>query len=179
MIEKLVNYGFIGVYLDWVEAYDETKVREKATTDGVNPELEMMKFIERIKEKGKDLNPDFLIIAQNAPYLLDADPTYYKSIIDALATEDTWYYGEGDADWDSKKAGDLTGGERHDKDYSTKNRIAQNKKYLDLGIPVFTIDYCISNSKAKKVYKKSRVNGFIPLVSRVSLSDVTETPPSF
>ena len=177
IIEQIVNYGFTGVYLDWVEAYDDPKVREKAAQDGVNPEIEMIKFIEKIKLKGEGLNSNFLVIAQNAPYLLDADPTYYKSVIDAIATEDTWYYGEGDATWDSDKAGDLSGGDRQKDDYSTKNRIKQNKKYLDLGIPVFTIDYCISESKAKKVYRTSRKNGFIPLVSRVSLSNVTETPP--
>ena len=177
IIEQLVNFGFSGVYLDWVEAYDDPKVIEKAGLDGVSPESEMMKFIEEIKTKGKSLNSNFIVIAQNAPYLLDFDPTYYASIIDAIATEDTWYYGEGDADWDSENAGDLKGGDRHNEDYSTKNRIKQNKKYLELGIPVFTIDYCISNYKAKKVYKNSRKNGFIPLVSRVSLSDVTETSP--
>jgi len=57
------------------------------------------------------------------------------------------------------------------------NRIVQNKKYLKLGIPVFTIDYCISKRKAKKVYSASRKNGFIPLVTRVSLSKITKTPP--
>jgi cysteinyl-tRNA synthetase len=144
IIEQITNFGFSGVYLDWVEAYDDPKVIEKAQADGVNAELEMMTFIENIKNKGKSLNSSFLVISQNAPYLLDADPTYYVSIIDAIATEDTWYYGEGDADWDSDKAGGLKGGERHDGEYSTSNRIAQNKKYLDLGVPVFTIDYCIS-----------------------------------
>ncbi len=177
IIAELVRFGFTGVYLDWVEAYDETKVRERAHTEGINTELEMMKFIDEIRKKGKSIDTGFLVVSQNAPYLLDADPVYYTSLIDALATEDTWYYGLGDSDWDDDDAGDLTGGERQADDYSTENRIAQNKKYLDLGIPVFTIDYCISEKNAKKVYKDSRKNGFIPLVSRVSLSEITETPP--
>ena len=74
-------------------------------------------------------------------------------------------------------AGDLKGGDRHDGDYSTDNRILQNKKYLEYGVPVFTVDYCISKRKAKKAYKNSRYNGFIPIVTRVSLSEITETPP--
>jgi len=173
----LANYGFDGVYLDWVEAYDDEKVREYAQTQSVNPEEEMMMFIEEIRDTGKSINPDFLVIPQNAPYLLDANPSFYTSIIDAIATEDTWFYGEGDADWNSPNAGDLSGGERHEDDYSTVNRIIQNKKYLELGMPVFTIDYCISKQNADETYKNSRSNGFIPLVTRVSLSDVTETPP--
>ena len=177
LIKQIANYGFDGVYLDWVEAYDDEKIRAYAATQNVNTEIEMMEFIENIRNTGKTINPDFLIISQNAPYLIDANPSYYTSIIDAIATEDTWFYGQGDADWDSPNAGDIEGGERHADDYSTENRIAQNKKYLDYGIPVFTVDYCISSDNAHFVYNESRKNGFIPLVTRVALSKITETPP--
>ncbi len=177
IISKIAEYGFDGVYLDWVEAYDDDKVREFAVSQNKNPEQEMMSFIEKIRTTGKSIYPNFLVVPQNAPYLLDANPTLYTSIIDALATEDTWYYGEGDADWNDPDAGDLSGGERHEEDYSTENRILQSEKYLKLGIPVFTVDYCISERKARKTYDNSRENGFIPLVTRVSLSEITETPP--
>lgn len=177
LIEQLANYGFDGVYLDWVEAYDDDKVIERAEMNNINPEDEMMLFIQRIGDKGKGIKSDFLVIPQNAPYLLDADPDFYTSIIDGVATEDTWFYGEGDGEWDSSDAGDLTGGERHADDYSTASRIAQSKKYLALGLPVFTVDYCISTSNAAFVYNESRANGFIPIVTRVSLSEITETPP--
>ncbi|PIE44961.1 MAG: glycoside hydrolase, end-alpha-1,4-polygalactosaminidase [Gammaproteobacteria bacterium] len=177
LIKKIADFGFDGVYLDWVEAYDDDSIRNYAATQDKNPENEMMKFIEKIRNKGKTVKADFLVVSQNAPYLIDADPDYYSTIIDAIATEDTWFYGAGDADWDSPDAGDLKGGERHEGYYSTPNRIAQNKKYLNYGIPVFTVDYCISSDNAEFVYNESRKNGFIPLVTRVSLSKLTETPP--
>jgi len=177
LIEQIANYGFDGVYLDWVEAYDDDKIRAVALAAGKNPENEMMSFIENIKTTGQAIHSDFLIVSQNAPYLIDVNPTRYTAAIDALAAEDTWYYGEGDATWNSADAGDLHGGERHEDDYSTANRIKQNKKYLSSGIPVFTVDYCISEDNANFVYNESRKNGFIPLVTRVSLSNITETPP--
>ncbi len=179
LIEQIANYGFDGVYLDWVEAYDDDNIREVGNNQGISTENEMMLFIQRIRNIGRSINPDFLVVPQNAPYLLDANPALYTSIIDALATEDTWFYGEGDVPWESPMAGDLTGGERHSGDYSTANRIVQSKKYLDLGIPVFTVDYCISESNAEQTYINSYENGFIPLVTRVSLTDITETPPPF
>ena len=179
IIEQIANYGFDGIYLDWVEAYDDDKVREAAAADGVNPENEMMLFIEKLGNLGKSIKSDFLVVPQNAPYLLDANPNFYTSIIDALATEDTWFYGEGDVLWNDADAGDLTGGDRHAGDYSTTNRIAQSKKYLALGIPVFTVDYCASETNAYQTYINSYNNGFIPLVTRVPLTNITETPPLF
>jgi len=177
LIEAIIAFGFDGVYLDWVEAYDDDKVREAAESSGLNPEMEMIMFIQEMRDLGKRMHPDFLIIPQNAPYLLEEDPELYASVIDGIATEDTWYFGEGDAEWNDESAGDLEGGERHQGEYSTSSRIKQNKKYLDMGLPVFTVDYCIDEDLADEVYYKSRKNGFIPIVTRVSLSHVTETPP--
>lgn len=137
----------------------------------------MLLFIEKIRDVGRSINSSFYVIVQNAPYLIDANPALYKSVVDAVATEDTWFYGEGDADWNDENAGDLRGGERQSDDYSTSARIAQNKKYLMFGIPVFTVDYCIDENNAEMVYYESWKNGFIPLVTHVSLSEVTKTPP--
>ncbi len=176
IISQLANAGFHGVYLDWVEAYDDDSVRAVALADGVNPEEEMMLFIEQIKAAGRAIDPEFLVVAQNAPYLLDYDAQRYSAVIDAIATEDTWFYGEGDAAWNDANAGDLFGDERHFDDYSTESRIRQNQLYLAMGIPVFTVDYCTSNVNASQVYRDSRNAGFIPLVTRVSLSEITETP---
>lgn len=177
IIATLAEAGFHGVYLDWVEAYDDDTIRAFAVQEGVNPEDEMLQFIDEIGAAGRAINSGFIVIAQNAQYLVDHDPTRYASVVDAIATEDTWFYGEGDADWDDANAGDQQGDERHDDDYSTASRIAQNKVYLELGIPVFTVDYCISEANAAQVYQSSSSEGFIPLVTRVSLSRLTETPP--
>jgi cysteinyl-tRNA synthetase len=177
IIAQLAEFGFDGVYLDWVEAYDDDTVRKYAESEDVDPAMEMLNFIEKIGKNGQQINSNFLVIIQNAPYLLDVDPEYYITIIDGIATEDTWFYGKGDVGWNNRKAGDLTGGERHSEGYTTEDRIRQNQRYLKLGIPVFTVDYCINENNAKEVYIESRKYGFIPLVTRVSLSRITETPP--
>ena len=178
IIAKLATEGFDGIYLDWIEAYDEDRVLEYAKSQNIDAKREMIKFMKELKEKGQEINPNFVVIAQNAQYLLDYAPTEYASIIDAIATEDTWFYGDGDANWNDSRAGDLHGDERHQDEFSTENRIKQNSKYLKLGIPVFTVDYCISEKNANYVYNQSRVNGFIHIVTRVSLSKLTTTPPT-
>lgn len=174
-IQQLAQLGFDGIYLDWVEAYDDEKVRAVAEQNGLIAEEEMLTFIEQMRVVGKNINPNFLVIAQNAPFLIDYNADRYATLIDALAVEDTWFHGAGDADWTDPLAGDLH--DRHDGEYSTENRLKQYKKYLDRNIPVFSVDYCIAIENAELVYYEAKRAGLIPLVTRVSLSRLTETPP--
>ncbi len=175
IISELAKLGFDGIYLDWVEAYDDDHVREVARKAKVNPELEMIRFIEEIGKVGKEITSDFLVIPQNAPFLIDEAPDRYAKAIDALAVEDTWFHGAGDADWDNPKAGDLRS--RYGGQWSTKSRLLQYRKYLKRDLPVFSVDYCIKPGNAAMVYRKARKAGLRPLVTRVSLSRITETPP--
>ncbi|MCP3926483.1 MAG: glycoside hydrolase, end-alpha-1,4-polygalactosaminidase [Desulfobacterales bacterium] len=175
LIEQLAKMCFDGVYIDWVEAYDDDLIRVAAKKDRINPEIEMIKFVEEIGKAGKRVIKDFLVVPQNAPFLIDTAPKRYAAAIDALAVEDTWFHGEADAKWDSPKAGDLR--TRHDGIWATKGRLNQYKKYLRLGLPVFSVDYCVKKSNVKMVYKEALKAGLRPLVSRVDLSRITETPP--
>jgi cysteinyl-tRNA synthetase len=176
IIAQLATYGFDGIYLDWVEAYDDDQVRAAATQEGKNPEEEMILFIEELRQAGRAITPDFLVVPQNAPYLLDTDAARYGAAIDALAVEDTWFHGAGDANWDDPDAGDLQ--ERHEDEWSSANRLTQYRKYQNLGLPVFSVDYCISQTNAASVYQQAWAAGLRPLVTRVSLSRLTVTGPS-
>jgi cysteinyl-tRNA synthetase, unknown class len=175
LIAEMALFGFDGVYLDWIEAYDDTAVRALASDDQVDPDIEMIKFIEQIKAAGSDISPGFLVVAQNAAFLIDADPARYVATIDALAVEDTWFAGAGDAQWTDSSAGDQAN--VFEDEYSVENRLNQYKLFLNRSVPVFTVDYCISELNANQVYADSRSAGLIPLVTRVSLSQLTETPP--
>ncbi len=176
LIAEMARFGFDGVYLDWVEAYDDTAVRALASEEQIDPDEAMIEFIEQIKAAGSAVSPGFLVVAQNAPFLIDADPERYVATIDALAVEDTWFAGAGDAQWTDANAGDQAN--VFEDEYSVENRLEQYQLFLDRGVPVFTVDYCISEINASQVYTDSRNSGLIPLVTRVSLSRVTETPPS-
>lgn len=174
LVAKLAKLGFDGVYLDWVEAYDNDRVKAKAEEDGVNAADAMVEFISQIRQAGRRVTSDLLVVAQNAPYLIDESTKGYASVIDALAMEDTWFRGEGDAEWDDPDAGDIPNDDADE--FSTEGRLDQYKKYKDRGLPVFTVDYCIDDENAARVYRDSRANGLVPLVTRVSLSRLTETP---
>jgi cysteinyl-tRNA synthetase, unknown class len=166
--------GFDGVYLDWIDAYDDDHIAPQAKAAGVDPVKAMVDFLLLIRQTARTINPNAIVIQQNAYGLIDADPRLLTAI-DAIGIEDTWFSGKANAKWNSKNAGDLPN--RDKEEDSTAARIVQYQKYLVAGKPVFTIDYCINEKNAAQVYKESRAHGFIPLVTRVSLDHLTTTPP--
>ena len=172
LVKELAKYGFDGIYLDWVGAYDDERIIKVAQEQGIEPAEEMVAFIKELKAEGKRINDDFLVISQNAPYLIDEVDNYTEDI-DALAMEDTWFKGDVDSGWDDSNGGDIKND--FDDDYSTDALIKQYKKYFKKDIPVFTVDYCLKDKNADFVYEESKKEGFIPLVTRVSLSRITET----
>jgi cysteinyl-tRNA synthetase len=174
-VAGLAQDGFDGVYLDWVEAYDDSVVLAGAARQGIDPEEAMMSFIEKIRQAGRSVREDFLVVPQNAPYLIDHDPARYVDLIDGLAVEDTWFSGTGDAEWDDPAGGDIPN--ENSDEYSTNNLLNQYKKYLQRGLPVFSVDYCLNPANAQRVYREARKAGLRPLVTRVALSRITSTPP--
>ena len=59
------------LFMDWVEASSDENVAARAAADSVALADEMFAFVERIHNDARNLannkNPDFLIVAQNAP----------------------------------------------------------------------------------------------------------------
>jgi cysteinyl-tRNA synthetase, unknown class len=174
LIQQIMNAGFDGLYLDWVEAYSEKRVVTEARRQGIDPMKAMVKFIAAIRRRAQEFQPRAVLMAQNAPDILEADATY-ATLIDGVGFEDTWFRGGADAPWDSPKGGDIPNNDTGDD--STKARLKQYRKFLRAGIPVFTIDYCLKPENAARVYAEAAREGLIPLVTRVSLERLTTTPP--
>ncbi len=174
LLKQAIADGYDGIYMDWVEVYDDPDVVAVAAAQGIDPARAMVDFISRLRTVARTLDPDFLVVAQNAPFLIDED-SRYTSVIDGVAFEDTWFGGTGDAQWGDPQGGDIPNEDTEE--YGTVGRIKQYKKYLAKGIPVFTCDYCRNRDHAADVYEKARAHGFVPLVTQVALSEMTTTPP--
>jgi cysteinyl-tRNA synthetase len=173
-VRSVMAAGFDGVYLDWIDAYQDERVVAQATKDHVDPTHAMVDFLLLIRKTAKDLDTNALVIQQNALGLVDADPRVLNAI-DAVGAEDTWFSGKSNAKWGTKKAGDVPN--RFKDESSTAGMIKQYRKYLAAGKPVFTIDYCLKPENAKQVYQDAARAGLIPLVTQVSLDHMTPTPP--
>jgi cysteinyl-tRNA synthetase len=173
-VETLMYAGFDGIYLDVVDGYEDESVVAAAKRAKVDPAKAMVDFIGKLRQRIRAVNNQAVIIGQNADYLIDVVPSYLK-VIDGAAFEDTWFSGRPDAKWANPRGGDISN--RYQDENSTKNRLNNYRKYLAAGKPVFTIDYCLKWKNAEMVYNAARKQGLVPLVTRVSLANITTTPP--
>jgi cysteinyl-tRNA synthetase len=194
-LKRIVDAGFDGVYLDWVEAYSDNSVIQIAEDEGKDSVEEIKKFIEKIKDYGIISDPDFVVIAQNAAELAQYDD--YVAIIDAIAQEQTWFDGsavgepEGDcplpatdADIETKEYEEslsegclkmyveLPESTLHvsSEEYINNLKIAKNK-----GVVIFTVDYALKEENIKQVYENSKSLGFIPFASNRPLNQFVDS----
>lgn len=173
-VRQAMAAGFDGVYLDWIDAYDDEAVAAHAQKQRIDPARAMVDFLRLIRQTARAQNPAALVVQQNAIELLDADPRLLE-VIDALGVEDTWFGGKANAPWGSKGAGDVP---NRDKDESsTAARLRQYAKFRRADRPVFTIDYCRDSVHAAQVYRDAAAHDLVPVVTQVALDRITQTPP--
>ncbi|GEM_PF-532409 len=174
MLKKTIADGFDGIYMDWVEAYDDEYVMARADSDGVEPANEMIDFIEMIRDTARHYNPNFVVIAQNAADLCDDHPEYFD-VIDGIAQEDLNFYGDGDVDW-----GDPDGGDKLQDSTYKAYLVTKLDLYLANDLPVFTVDYALIPANIDSAYSFSNSKGYVPFVTQTSLSQLPSyTPPGY
>jgi uncharacterized protein (TIGR01370 family) len=172
MLDEVVQDGFDGVYLDWVEAWEMDEVRQRAQNEGKDPGQEMLNFIKAMRNYGKQYNPGFIVIQQNSSELIDeVGASRLENAVDAIAQEGVWWDGSGgNDDWSDPEGYD-------EASCCTSYYLSRLRKYIDAGFPVFVCDYALQN--ADDVYRKTAAEGFIGYATRRSLGDLTTTPPAF
>ena len=193
-LQAIIDAGFDGVYLDWVEAYSDETVGDFARADGVDARQEMIWWVGDIAEFGRDINPGFLVIAQNAAELLESGE--YVEIIDAIAQEQVWYDGgadndppgdcplprtEAEIDTETYRQSLSPGCRRQYDEYPESTLHVSSDEYLfnlqrakTLGLQVFTVDYALDPDNVNWIYETSRGLGFIPFVGNRALDEFVE-----
>lgn len=164
-IDEAIKDGFDGIYLDWVEGFENEAVVAAAQRQGKDAAVEMIRFIQEMGEYAEQRNPNFIIIQQNAASLCEGHSELF-SVIDAISQEAIWYDGDATDYW-----GDTEG-------YDYVNDSSLVNYYLDYldqykaaGIPVFNCEYAVGN--ADEAYRRSYEKGYIPYCTRRSLSRIT------
>ena len=85
-VKRLAKGGYDGVYFDLLDAWEYW---ERRGVDDARQRMEA--FALSLAETARRINPDFIVIAQNAPELMNS--AAYLSAIDAQAIEDLWFDG--------------------------------------------------------------------------------------
>jgi cysteinyl-tRNA synthetase len=175
MLQKALDDGFDGIYMDWVEAYSDEAVVAAARAAGVNPVEELVEFIGEIRTYARRQDSDFLIIPQNASELPGLDDDYL-ALIDAIGQEQIYFDGDADTIWSDADSGDVrmpaTG-----EGYSTQFYEQTLARFVNAGKVVLSVDYAQQSANVAEAYRRSAANGYVPYVSLRSLSRLTQTPP--
>jgi cysteinyl-tRNA synthetase len=169
IIDEVLKDGFDGIYLDWVEGFENTEVIKEAQKLGLDPAAEMIQFIREMREYSTARNPDFIIIQQNAAALCDGHTELFAEI-DAIAQEAIWFDGDAFDEWDAEDGYDSL----NDQDL-VDYYLEYLDQYLDADIPVFDCEYALDD--ADTAYQNAYDKGYVPYCTRRSLSKLTTTPP--
>jgi cysteinyl-tRNA synthetase, unknown class len=193
----LIDAGFDGIYLDWIEAYDDKAVIAAAEADGLDARQEMIWWVSDLADYGRERNQNFIVIAQNAAEL--ATHADYVDAIDAIAQEQTWFDGgadndppgdcplpENDSDIESKAYESSLTEACYDQylEFPDSTLHVSSAWYIDnlllaqsKGLTIFTIDYAVEEDNIEWVYETSRSYGFIPFVSNRWLNEFKAPVP--
>ena len=171
LIDMVLDDGFDGVYLDWIEAYQDENVAAAAARLGIDPAQEMVAFVQEIAEHGRGRSQSFLVIPQNAAELAREVPQYLE-VIDGLGQEDLSFGGEADTEW-----GDPTSGDIATSPDEQEYLLELFDLYLGAGLPIFCIDYALKQPNVQAAYAEARDADCLGYVTQTPLSRLTETPP--
>jgi len=169
IIDEVIKDGFDGIYLDWVEAFENDAVIAEAQRQEKDTEVEMIQFIQEIKSYATLRDPDFIIIQQNAAALCEGHSELF-SVIDAISQEAIWYDGSAFDDWNAPDGYDIA-----NDSYLTDYYLEYLDQYIEAGLTVFNCEYALRH--ADKAYSESYSKGYTPYCTRRSLSRLTTTTP--
>jgi len=150
-LEKIINQGFDGVYLDRLDVYTRWGPTGKGRKHEKSSAIAMTRFVSELAQTAR-VNygrPNFLMVGQNAPGL--AHTAGYLDQIDAIALEDIFHYG--------------VNAKRRSKRYSRyilKDLLAPARQR---GVPILAVDYLANRGERRRFGRKARRHGLIPFAA--------------
>ena len=167
-VDRILAAGFDGAYLDLIDAYEYAEDLGRSTAA-----QEMVDFVGAIRTYARGMDPDFLVVPQNAAELAERFPAYLD-VVDGIGQEDIYY------------------GYERDGVATPAGVTAELETHLDLflnaGKRVFTVDYPFGGSedvphldsatlaRIYAAYERSKARGYIPYCTVRNLNFLTFNP---
>ena len=155
-LDRIMNAGFDGVYLDRVDAYQDVEDTEPGAEDA------MTGFVQRLADHAHRKNPDFLIIMQNAEEL--AKSKSLLSRLDGIAKEDLLY---GVANSEAANPEQMV--------LDTVNNLRKSKR---AGLKVLVLEYVTATEAIAATQRLSQREGFLLHITDRMLGVMSPATPS-
>jgi cysteinyl-tRNA synthetase len=144
-IDRIVDMGFDGLYLDLIDAY---QYFEKTKSDAKDLMINFVVEIANYCREKKGLK-DYIIVPQNGEELLTEKR--YLDVISGIAREEVYF-----------RAMDIPSEDEKEAEFYLDIALKNGKKVL-------TVDYCTNISNIREVYKKAGAKGYVPYCTVVEL----------
>jgi cysteinyl-tRNA synthetase len=151
-LDRLVEAGFDGVYLDIIDAYEYWGPWGESGLNRSTAERDMVEFVLEIAEYARETsnNTGFGVFPQNGE-ALSVHPDYLDAVT-GIGKEDTWY------DGDDCQPGNYT-----------EETIVHLDRFRDAGKLVLVIDYPKDPGSVRDFYLNALEHGYVPYVSNRDL----------
>ncbi|HJO04083.1 MAG TPA: MJ1477/TM1410 family putative glycoside hydrolase [Acidobacteriota bacterium] len=178
-LDRIIDAGFDGVYLDIVDAYEFWGPSEiGGNNERRRAPADMVKLIRRLASHARKTRgvSEFLVVPQNGAGIIHAE-TYpdagnpenqaarqrraYFRVIDGIGAEDTFYFG---------------GRDQNNPLRPQRFTIALLDLFAVAGNTVLAIDYLTQRGKIDRFWRLASERGYIPYVSRRDLDRLTMPP---
>ncbi|MBU4241160.1 MAG: endo alpha-1,4 polygalactosaminidase [Actinobacteria bacterium] len=168
-IDRIIEDGYDGIYLDWLEVYSFEPVADAARAEGLDARDELVGFVDELALYARSQKPGFLFIAQNAAELGSIHE--YVGLFDGITQEAIWYDGGGDPD-----SGETEGDVPVDRDL-TDEYLDALALWRQADKPVFDVEYAEEPANTERAYRLGADQMFKTYVTLTPLDALTETPP--
>lgn len=162
-LDRIIDAGFNGVYLDIIDGYEYWSFDKPRALRRRTAARDMAQLVERIGRYARVTKniPDFVVIPQNGAGILAALSATWRSrylaAIDGIGAEDSYYFGDDDEN------------NRLDPQETT---IAALTEFLAAGKQVFMTDYLTDSAKIVDFQARACAAGFIPQVATRALDSL-------
>lgn len=168
--DSIIDDGYDGAYLDWLEVYSFEPVAEAARAEGLDPRAALVDFTSELAAYARSKKPGFIMIAQNAAEM--GSVPEYAAVFDGIGQEAVWFDGAGDPD-----QGETDGDVPRD---GEESRTIQGdlSTWLAQGKPVLDVEYAARAGNAAEAYRLGAEHGYRTYVTLRPLDALSDTPPS-
>ncbi|GAB6065547.1 endo alpha-1,4 polygalactosaminidase [Aquifex pyrophilus] len=159
-VDKVIQQGFSGIYLDKVDEFEYWASKDKNITEEETARRMIRFILEIINYARRKAGKDFIVIPQNGERILKYDDGSLENEVSGWGSEDVFFNG-------------LTSWNEEEQEYIKKKRIPYLKRLVDKGKIVLSVEYIDDGTgyrgknkeRIDEYLEKAKLHNFIPYIA--------------